>query len=398
MFDSVPTPSNPDEWSACFLAHDTPVSMVAGQIVAVNLRVQNVGSRTWQQGGSNPVHVGYKWFNTTGQPQMDMETRRTALPSDIAQNQETALGAILIAPKTPGTYTLRWDLVAEGMTWFADAGNPPLVVPVFVTAVPRDVTGWRVESSINPAEVALALDGDPGTFWDSGTPQAAEQWFRLNLSESRLIDGIQFLSPGKGFPAGYVLRVSANGTAWLEIARVPANNHHDVMAVFAPQQLQYAQIDLLTPPPSSDAGVRTWMISQILVHPATQWVANASHNSTVAGHAIDNRADTAWSSRTPQTPGMWFQIDLGCIETVSGIMLIPPADEAPVAFRITTWNAGARRWQVAYEKKDNHAQVDAVFAATQTQFINLQLLAPCPLPWAIQHVRVIREVDNWLGS
>jgi hypothetical protein len=381
------------KYAARFLAHDTPVGVVAGQTITVNLRVKNIGAATWAQSGANPVHVGYKWFNAEGQQQLDVEDRRTALPSDVATDQEIAFGAMLAAPKTLGKYTLRWDLVAEGITWFADAGSPPLCVPVSVTVVPKDVSGWRAESNVNPAQVARTLDGDMTTFWNSGVPQAAGQWFRLNLSAPRMLDGIQFLSPGKGFPAAFVLRVSADGNIWTEIARSVSGNTYNVMVVFAPQSVQYVQIDLLGPSPTQSS----WMISDILIHAATAWMASASHNSSEANQAIDNRADTAWSSVVPQAPGMFFQLDLGRAETVSGLVLASPADEYPAGFRIAIWNASASRWQVVYEKQNNTAPVDVIFAATQTQFINVQLLQPGDKPWAIQHTRVMREMEDWLG-
>lgn len=386
-----PLPPAQLPWQVKFLAHDTPVSERAGQTITVNLQLKNSGANGWPQSGSNPVHIGYKWFDPGGQQQLDVEDRRTALPMDVLPGQEIALGAILAIPKTAGNYNVRWDLVAEGTTWFADAGGAPLVVSVTVTSLPVDVSGWRAEASVNPIPVALALDGDPRTCWDSGVPQSPAQWFRLNLAAPRIIDGVQFLSPGKGFPAGYTLRISADGSDWIEVARTAANNANAVMAIFAPQPVQYLQIDLLAP------FLTSWMISEILIHSAAAWIARASHNAPAASQAIDNRPDTAWSSGAPQAPGMWFQIDLGRGETVSGIVLDAPASESPRGLRITTWNAAESRWQIACEVKDTHAPVDLVFAATQTQFINLQLLTRSDQPWTIQHAHVIREMDTWLG-
>ncbi len=383
----------PDPWAVLFLGHDTPVSMVAGHLVSVNLRIKNLGASAWSQGGDNPVHVGYKWFNEVGNQQLDVEDRRTALPSTIVPGQEVLLGVLLASPKTPGKYHLRWDLVAEGVTWFADAGNPPLVVPISVTALPSDIGSWRVESNMNPQDVAFTLDGDTRTVWDSRVPQAPGQWFRLNLSSPRLIDGLQFLSPGKGFPSGYTLRISADGKQWTEVARVAQDNAYDVMAVFASQQTQYAQIDLLSSPSSQSS----WMISEILIHPATPWNASASHNSEAAGYAIDNRLDTEWSAGIAQAQGMWFQIDLGRTETVSGLELISSPDEYPMSFRIAAWDGQSNRWQIVYEKLGNDGQVDAVFDAVTTQFINVQLLESSPQPWSIRRANVVREMDTWLG-
>lgn len=402
MYPPPETPPAENAWAALFLAQDTPVSLAAGQTVSVNLRLKNVGMCAWAPNGDKPIHLGYKWFDAAGHRQLDADDRRTALPAEIAPGEETAFGAVLCAPYTPGRYHLEWDLAIEGTKWFAEKGNPPLGVPVSITDRPRDVSGWRVESNLNPQEVAFALDGDPRTFWDSRMPQARGQWFRLNVSTPRVADGIQFLSPGKGFPASYCLRVAQDGKTFTEIARAAANNTHDLVAVFAPQPIQYAQIDLLggvgqvasapqVPPLSY------WMISEILVHVGTVWTASASHNGGAAAHAIDNRADTVWSSGSPQEAGMWFQIDLGRVETVSGLMLISPAGENPVGFRIATWNARASRWQVAHENLNNRASVDVAFAATPTQFINIQLLQPSEQPWSIQEARVVREMDTWLG-
>lgn len=381
-----------------FTSHDSPVSLASGQVASVSLQVRNEGKRVWESEGTHPVHVGYKWFDETGQRQIEAEGRRTALPIDVAPGEEVSLGVMLLAPRRPGNYRLHWDMVSEGVTWFGDAGGTPLVVPVSVTALARDVTGWRVESPLNPQQVASSLDGDPLTFWDSLRVQEAGHWFRLNLSAPRVLDGVQFLSPGKGFPAGYVLRISSNGMLWNEIARVEAGNQYDVMAVFAPQPVQYAQIDLLTTPSTPSS----WMISEILVHSAATWAASASHNPAAAGLAIDNRQETAWSSQIPQVPGMWFQIDLGRVETVSGLGLTPrPAEggvfENPVSFRVATWNARTGRWQIACERSKNYTPVDVIFSATQTQFINIQLLQAAPHPWSIGQARVIREMDTWLG-
>ncbi len=379
------------QWRAQFLAHDTPVNLIAGQTVSVNLRVKNTGAREWKQSGITPVHAGYQWFRADGTRVREADDRRTALPDDILPDHARAFGAVLATPRTPGDFVLRWDLIAEGETWFADAGSVPLAVPVRVVAVPQDVTGWRVESDPSPERVARALDGDASAFWDSGAPQAAGQWFRLNLGAPRVVDGIQFLSPGKGFPAAYSLRLSPDGRTWTEISRIAEGNTSDVLAVFAPMLAQYAQIDLLAASESS------WMISEILAHHSAEWRVSASHHADAAPRATDNRSETAWTSVDAQTPGMWLQIDLGRAEKVSGLMLIAPEGEYPRGFRVTVWNAGANRWQIACEKTNPRGDVEALFPATPTQFIVVQLVQPADAAWGIRHARVYREMDDWLG-
>ncbi len=367
--------------------------MVAAKTANVNLRVKNVGDNQWFRDGSPPVHVGYKWFNQAGQPQMDVEDKRTALPSDLGAGEEAAFGVLLAAPNTPGKYHLRWDLVAEGVNWFTDMGNPPLVVPLIVTAAPCDTTDWRAESNLNSGEVGYALDGDENTFWDSRVLQGAGQWFRVTLPTPKLMDGLQVLSPGKGFPAGYCLRVSGDGKEWFQVAQADSGNVYDIMAVFAPLSVKYIQIDLTAAP----AKQANWMISEILVHSATPWSATASHNNNTAAQSIDNRLDTAWSSRTAQIPGMWFQVDLGRVESVSGLTLYSPRDEDPVSFRVATWDIKGNRWQIVHEQANNAGPAQADFSPTQTQFLNIQLLKASNKPWSIQEIRVVREMESWIG-
>lgn len=379
-------------WAALFTFHDTPISLIAGQTVPVNLGVRNVGTNRWLKDANPPVHIGYKWFDQTGAQQLDVQDLRTALPSDIAPGEDKTFGSSLAAPKVPGKYHLRWDLVVEGVTWFADTNSPPLVVPVSVTKQPSVTTLWRAEANLNCAEVAFTLDGDSRTFWDSQTTQAPGQWFRLNMSSPKMIDGVQFLSPGKGFPAGYTLRVSENGRDWAMVGQVQSNNVSDVTAVFAPSSVQYVQMDITSAPnrPSS------WMISEILLHLAESWTASASVNSGQADRAIDNHPETSWTSGTPQTPGMWFQVDLGRVESVSGISLLPPAEEQPAGFRVCAWDEAGSRWQIVFEQAQSQTSVNVTFPKVQTRFLAVQLLQPNAKAWAIAEVRILRTMEAWL--
>src|SRR5262249_13061763 len=146
--------------------------------VDVALRIANIGKRTWQIEGDNPVHIAYQWFNSSGAQVFDVQELRTALPNDIKPDEEVDFVASLVAPNTPGVYQLHWDLIAEGISWFADGGNHPLILPINITATPTATTLWRAESSQNGASALLAIDGDLGSFWTNQSLQAQGQWFR----------------------------------------------------------------------------------------------------------------------------------------------------------------------------------------------------------------------------
>ena len=115
--------------------------MNAGQTVTVNLSVQNEGQMTWPAGGATPVHLGYHWYRLDGTQyvQAQADDRRTALPADVPQGAITNLTALLTAPRHRGSYVLKWDLVQEGVTWFAAQGAPELAVTVVVEGLEIDV-------------------------------------------------------------------------------------------------------------------------------------------------------------------------------------------------------------------------------------------------------------------
>lgn len=381
------------QWSAQILAHDSPVSLVCGQLVSLRIRAKLLCSSNRVYGLRLPVQLSYQWIDAMHQLQPKVERRSSFVPR-VAFNQEFYVNALLAAPKVPGVYRVQWEFS------LGDAGvetrlppSPPVALEnqIIVTAVPHAVNNWRLESNVNAVELAKALDGDSNTAWDSRVAQVRGQWVRLNLCKPRLLDGIRFLSPGNGFPRGYSLNVSPENNTWTELAHVPSNNVDEISAAFAPQMVQYAQIDLESPSQTS------WKISEIQVHPAIEWRANASHNAETAYFAIDNCRDTAWMCDAPQEPGVWFQLDLGREEWVNGVRMNAPGNENPFAFRIAIWETSAARWQIAHEQTGNGSAVDAHFELARTQFINIQLIEPYEAPWAIRNLHVYREMKDWLG-
>ncbi|HMA35465.1 MAG TPA: N-acetylmuramoyl-L-alanine amidase, partial [Chloroflexia bacterium] len=122
-------------YRAVFESHVTPLTMAPGALVTATVIVRNGGSLTWPRGGPNPVHLGYHWYTLAGDPLTGgYQDVRTNLPQDVPYGAAVTLVAPVGAPSTPGVYELRWDLVHELKTWFADAGSTPLSVRVAVAA------------------------------------------------------------------------------------------------------------------------------------------------------------------------------------------------------------------------------------------------------------------------
>ena len=216
-------------------------------------------------------------------------------------------------------------------------------------------------------------------------------WFRVNLGEPVLIDGMAFRSPGEGYPVGYTIRVSEDGQVWHTVGAVAQGNTRDVVASFAPTPVRYAEMDLVAP---SD---NEWMISEVQIHPAAPWNATASLNADAAMNAIDGSPASAWTTGEPQLPNIWFQLDLGRVESVSGLQLISSEIEIPLGYRISAWNQQAGGWQKISERGDNNEPINISFAPIQTQFLNIQLLQAGDIPWAIRELRVTKAMTEWVG-
>ncbi|MBI4302016.1 MAG: N-acetylmuramoyl-L-alanine amidase [Chloroflexi bacterium] len=115
--------------------HNTPTTMAPGETRSVNVEVQNIGWLTWNKDKPHPIDLGYHWYDQTGKQYVQDPTddRRSPLPQNVSYGQKVTIPALLTSPKIPGTYTLKWDLVHEGVTWFADQGSKTLNVSVNIT-------------------------------------------------------------------------------------------------------------------------------------------------------------------------------------------------------------------------------------------------------------------------
>jgi hypothetical protein len=120
-------------YRAVFEANNSPTTLAPGAVGRATITARNAGGLTWPRGGPNPVHLGYHWYTLAG----DLITSgyadiRTDLPADVPYGGRVTLAANVGAPTAPGTYDLRWDMVHELKTWFADAGSTALSVRVVV--------------------------------------------------------------------------------------------------------------------------------------------------------------------------------------------------------------------------------------------------------------------------
>ena len=124
-----------------------------------------------------------------------------------------------------GVRLLRLEIEGHGRIWlFGSAawGNPQLLkpsalrksdalqaAPSLISKAPGKLEG-NASASHNGASVSNALDGNPGTRWDTATPMQPGMWFLLDLKKEREVKAIELdssTSP-EDYPRGYAVYVT----------------------------------------------------------------------------------------------------------------------------------------------------------------------------------------------
>jgi len=165
---------------------DLPAVVRADETVSASIHVRNTGWLTWTHVGPvNHVRLGYHWLDSDGRAiaQPPEDDHRTPLAHAITFGHPYRFEpALVTTPITPGIYTLAWDMVREGVTWFHDANaNSPLLTQTitnaaqFITGRLLDVFGRPVSDGqvTMPSWITVDSDGtgaytmpllQPGTY------------------------------------------------------------------------------------------------------------------------------------------------------------------------------------------------------------------------------------------
>jgi FtsP/CotA-like multicopper oxidase with cupredoxin domain len=106
-----------------------PLTLAANQVSGpISVTVTNNGSLTWPYQGPNKVDLGYYWVNNANGQIVSYSmppSGRFALPSNVAPGGSVAISGVSVtAPPAPGSYTLKFDMVHEWITWFNWQGSP----------------------------------------------------------------------------------------------------------------------------------------------------------------------------------------------------------------------------------------------------------------------------------
>lgn len=137
---------------------------------------------------------------------------------------------------------------------------------------------------------------------------------------------------------------------------------------------------------------------QAVAPPTAPWVASASDNPGEAAKAIDGNPLSAWTSVQNQRPGMWFKIDLGQVQVVSGVSMVSPDKDFPRGYALESSLDGAT-WREIVRKDPNWKSVEAVFPAQRARYLRItQTRVPrWAIAWSISDITV-STASLWAAS
>ncbi len=93
----------------------------AGARTTARLVLENGGAATWRSRGADGLQLSYHWLDTHGNA-IVWDGTRTAFPQPVAPGETVGVDVPLDAPRPPGRYVLRFDLVEEHRFWLSELG------------------------------------------------------------------------------------------------------------------------------------------------------------------------------------------------------------------------------------------------------------------------------------
>jgi SAM-dependent methyltransferase len=132
----VPTTARPKLLRAALRPASLP-KVRRGERARFAIDVHNQGDTAWlaREGVPGWTRLGAHLYREHGAVRelVDFDWVRVQLASDVAPDRSVRISVPLPPIEMAGTYVIVFDLVIEGITWFADRGSMPLSVPSRVT-------------------------------------------------------------------------------------------------------------------------------------------------------------------------------------------------------------------------------------------------------------------------
>ena len=227
-----------------------------------------------------------------------------------------------------------------------------------------DTRAWTATASLNAANASKPFGTDPGARWSTNSFQTPGQWYALDLGRRQTVSSLILTAePPRDSPVSYEVSTSEDGAAW-SAPIVRGEGQPGVTTITLPHvRTRYLKITQLGI--SKDA---YWSINTLQAYNGPSkaeiaalldsgsdlgmpldragWTAVASRTADGASpqNALGIHGDARWSTDTAQTPGQFFQVDMGSIRTFTSLVLTTPSyNEWPRGFQVFVSQDG-RHW------------------------------------------------------
>ena len=160
--------------------------------------LENAGAATWRSRGADGLQLSYHWLDRHGNA-IVWDGLRTAFPRPVRPGEEVVLEALLLAPRPPGRYVLRFDLVEEHRFWLSEVGVgtldvevdvQPLIAERRLAVVVHGGPDERTDAALAAQEEPVVVDRAAATAHLVAGAEPAPDWSR------RLLD-----AHAEGWPA-----------------------------------------------------------------------------------------------------------------------------------------------------------------------------------------------------
>ena len=156
-------------FGASFTLGSAVPALLPGGRALVPVTLRNEGLLTWSAAGTNPVHLAAHLFDADGAVVL-WDGERTNLPADVPPGQTVTAMVAIASPSAPGLYSVRIDLVREGVAWFSSFGVTTANVTLQDQADYRAAYTLATPTTISRANptVTVTVTNTGGTTWTSG--------------------------------------------------------------------------------------------------------------------------------------------------------------------------------------------------------------------------------------
>ena len=104
-----------------------------GETITIPVALRNHDTAAWPATGERAVKLSYHLFDAAGRV-VAWDGIRSPLPSDLPAGGGDVVPMIVTVPSLTGTYTVKPDLVRDGVGWFSTQGAAAGSFPLRVTA------------------------------------------------------------------------------------------------------------------------------------------------------------------------------------------------------------------------------------------------------------------------